>query len=540
MARARSAYLGVGSRTVSIPQSAQEDPRQVPNAAGGFGFKLDDAARLGRFLVLGSDAPTYYASARELTKDNAQVVVRMAVEDGTTLVNTIVGISQSGRAPKNDAALFALAIAASFGNDETRKLALSSLPKVARIGTHLFQFAGYVETFRGWGRGLRKAVADWYLDRDVDSMAYQVLKYRQRGGWSHRDLLRLAHPDTAEEARRTLFDFVCRREVSAEAMAAVPMLEGFAKAQEEGADIPALIREYKLAWEMLPDEAMNKRATWDALLDVGVPQTALMRQLPRLTNLEMLSGKGSRVDEVTAQLTDPEKLRRGRVHPVNVLIAQRTYASGHGVKGSTTWSPVRKVADALDAAFYAAYGAVEPTGKRLLLALDVSGSMMSPISGLPITCREATAALALVTANVEKDYTIVGFTSESGGGWSRQAALTELSISPRQRLEDAISVVSNLPFGGTDCSLPFTTAKRKGWEIDGVVTYTDNETWAGERHTHVALNEYRRASGIMTRSVVVGMTANEVSVADPSDPASMDCVGFDSALPNLVSDFLRA
>lgn len=539
MARTSSAYLGVGTR-MSTPQTEQADPRQVVNSAGGFVFPLDDQARLAQFLVLGTDAPTYYATARELTKDNAQIVVRMAVENGETLVNTIVAISQGGRAPKNDAALFALAIAASFGNDDTRRLALAALPKVARIGTHLFQFAGYVETFRGWGRGLRKAVAGWYLDRDVDSLAYQALKYRQREGWSHRDLLRLAHPVTAEAARKTLFDFICRREVSQDAMAAVPMLEGFVKAQEVGADIPALIREYKLAWEMLPDEAMNQRGTWDALLDVGIPQTALMRQLPRLTNLEMLSGKGSRADEVTAQLTDVDKLRRGRVHPVNVLVAHKTYEGGHSLRGSSTWKPVRKVVDALDAAFYKAYGAVEPVGKRLLLALDVSGSMTTEISGLPISCREATAALALVTANVEKDYTIVGFTS-NGRGWGRDnSELRELAISPRQRLADAVSAVSSLPFGGTDCALPFTVAKQKGWEVDGVVTMTDNETWAGSMHPHQALTEYRKASGIMTRSVVVGMTANGVSIADPNDAGSMDCVGFDSALPNLISDFLRA
>lgn len=540
MARARttSPYLSVGSRT--IPQSEAVDPGQVKNSAGGFAFELTDQARLARFCILGSDAPTYYATARELTKDNAQVVVRMAVEDGETLVSTIVSISKSGRAPKNDPALFALAIAASFGNDETRKLALAALPQVARTGTHLFQFAGYVETFRGWGRGLRAAVGKWYLDKEVGALAYQMLKYRQRAGWSHRDLLRLSHPTTSEAARRTLFDFVCRREVSTEAMTALPLLEGFVKAQHAGADIPALIREYKLTWEMIPDEAMNQRPTWEAFLDVGVPQTALMRQLPRLTNLGLLSGRGSRVDEVTAQLTNREALRRGRIHPVNVLIAQRTYAQGHGMKGSTTWTPARPVVDALDAAFYAAYGAVEPTGKRLLLALDVSGSMESYISGLPITCREATAALALVTANVEKDYTIVGFTS-GGGGWSRaNTALQELAISPRQRLEDAIRVVSGLPFGGTDCALPFTEAKRRGWEVDGFATYTDNETWAGRVHPHVALTDYRRATGITARSVVVGMTANDVSVADPKDAGSMDCVGFDASLPHLISDFMRA
>jgi 60 kDa SS-A/Ro ribonucleoprotein len=43
---------------------------------------------------------------------------------------------------------------------------------------------------------------------------------------------------------------------------------------------------------MLPDPALGEVAVWDALLDVGVPQSALMRQLPRLTRLGMLPDSG--------------------------------------------------------------------------------------------------------------------------------------------------------------------------------------------------------------------------------------------------------
>jgi 60 kDa SS-A/Ro ribonucleoprotein len=76
----------------------------------------------------------------------------------------------------------------------TRRAALNALPEVCRIGTHLFHFAGYVEQFRGWGRALRRAVGEWY-ERRSTKLAYQAVKYRQRDGWTHRDLLRLAHPD---------------------------------------------------------------------------------------------------------------------------------------------------------------------------------------------------------------------------------------------------------------------------------------------------------------------------------------------------------
>ena len=54
------------------------------------------------------------------------------------------------------------------------------------------------------------------------------------------------------------------------------------------------------------------------------------------------------------------------------------------------------IVDALDGAFYLAFGNVVPSGKRLVLALDVSGSMtMGAVAGVPgLTPRIASAAMA--------------------------------------------------------------------------------------------------------------------------------------------------
>ena len=43
------------------------------------------------------------------------------------------------------------------------------------------------------GRALRNAVGRWYVSREADDLALQAVKYLQRDGWSHGDLLRLAH-----------------------------------------------------------------------------------------------------------------------------------------------------------------------------------------------------------------------------------------------------------------------------------------------------------------------------------------------------------
>lgn len=513
--------------TRRTPQSEKADDRQIRNAAGGYAFTLDDDTRVHRFLTLGVDGGTYYTSERELTKANAEVVLANAAGRGEWLVEQIVAVSTAGRAPRQNPAIFALASAAALADETGRKAALDALPAVCRTGTHLFLFARYVEQFRGWGRGLRRGVADWYLRRPVADVAYQAVKYRQRDGWSHRDLLRLAHPATDEPARKALFDWITRHDVD---LAGTPALVGaFERAQVATtvSEWTALVAEHPLSWEMLPDAALGEPAVWRALIARGMPQTALMRQLPRLTRLSVLDGDTLRT--VTGQLADPDRLRKARVHPVNVLVALRTYASGRSALGGGEWTPDRRIVDTLDAAFYAAFDTIEPAGKRTLVALDVSGSMSWTASGLPISCREASAALALVTMATEPDTLCVGFSTE----------LTELAISPRQRLDDAIRAVSDLPFGGTDCSLPMVWAERAGAEFDTFVVLTDNETWAGPVHPHQALVRYRQRTGIDARLVVVGMAANDVSIADPTDAGMLDVAGFDAAVPTMISDFSR-
>jgi 60 kDa SS-A/Ro ribonucleoprotein len=526
--------------TRRTPQKEKADPRQVPNSAGGFTFELDDDARVRRFLILGSDGATYYTSAAELTKDNATVILRKATEDAKGLTDILLEVSLAGRAPKQNPTLFALAAAASLGDDEGRAYALTALPKIARTGTHLFLFARYIEQFRGWGRGLRKAVGRWYTEKDLDQLAYQVLKYRQREGWSHRDLLRLAHPETNDPRRKGVFDWISGR-----GQEFPPLIQAWEVAQVGDLSdwIGGVAR--GLSWEMLPDDALAESTVWKALINKGMPMTALIRQLPRLTRLGVAK---SHRKQIVAQLVDPDRLAKARIHPVNVLVALRTYASGQSARGESTWTPDRVIIDALDAAFYASFGFVEPAGKRTLLALDVSGSMaMSSISNMPLTPREASAAMALVTMATEPDCDVVGFTSgQTNRGFYMNHArygqvhsLTELKISPRQRLDDAIRAVSDLEFGGTDCSLPMLWALEKGERYETFVVYTDNETYAGQMHPHQALLKYRRETGIDARLIVVGMTSTGFTIADPTDPGSLDVVGFDSAAPTLISDFSR-
>ena len=589
---------------------------QVPNSAGGYAWAVDDWTRLRRFLILGSEGGSYYAREQELTRPSAVAVARAIAADGPRAVREIVAISRDGRAPKNDPAIFALAMAASADDEATRKLALAALPDVCRTGTHLFAFTRYVEQFRGWGRGLRRGVGAWYVGQSLDRLAYQAVKYRQRDGVTHRDVLRLAHPGAKTRAGNPrlpvtdehvrLFEWIVRggataapgngvaavgeavrgeaarragvagRSESAPGEAArgeaargeaargevargagvagrvesargevrgaaargddtsgLPVLvDAFEQAQAatSAAETARLISEYGLPREAVKPEYLGEAEVWAALLE-RMPMTALIRNLATLTRVGVVAPGSYGAAYAVEQLGDTERLRKARVHPIAVLSALRTYALGQGVRGSHTWTPVATIVDALDAAFYAAFGNVEPANSRMLLALDVSGSMgWGEMAGVPgLTPRDASAAMALVTAATEPSYEIVAFSR----------GLTPLAISPRQRLGDAVQTVSGLPFDATDCAQPMLYALERKREIDTFVVYTDSETWCGQVHPVHALRRYRERTGIAARLVVIGMVANGFTIADPEDPGMLDIVGFDTATPDVVSGFAR-
>ena len=526
--------------TLATPQS-QPIPggNQVANSAGGFSFPVDDWKRLDRFLILGNEGGSYYAGERELTVQNAECVQRCLKADDLRTVRRIVEISHEGRAPQNDPAIFALAMAAGSADAATGALALESLPKVCRIGTHLFQFVDAVKRFRGFGRGLRAAIAKWY---ERDDIAYQVTKYQQRNGWSHRDLLRLCHADAGAIGRYVTHSFegmggvVLKSNRGETVLPPIPLesLPRLVLAFEDAkrADVKTivqLIRDHGLTREHIPTQHLALPEVWEALLE-KMPLTAMIRNLATMTRIGLIAPMSRATGMVCQRLADSEYLRKSRVHPIAVLAALKTYQSGRSVRGDSTWSPVAQIVDALDGAFYGAFGNVKPTGKRWMLALDVSGSMsggcIAGITGL--SPRVASAAMAMVIARTEPQHFFAAFSH----------TLVPLDISPRQRLDDVIRIVSHLPFGGTDCALPMLYAAEKNIPVDAFCVLTDSETWHGAVHPSQALERYRRMTGIQSKSIVCGMVANSFTIADPNDADSLDVVGFDTAVPDVMREFV--
>jgi 60 kDa SS-A/Ro ribonucleoprotein len=539
----------ISTRTTPQTEPIPGKP-MIPNSTGGYSFAVDDWTRLDRWLCMGSDKGTYYATERKLTQANAACVQRCLAADPVRAVARIADVSFAGRAPKNDYAILALAIAAADPVPATRKLALEALPRVCRIGTHVLQFAAAVNELRGWGAGLRKAIANWFASKPADALAYQVAKYARRDGWALRDLLRLAHVQAAVDTpHNAIYRWVVGGAAALPGRAVrtgkaqdaptradpdvAALLPPFLAAVDQArtADTPTLlglIRAHNLPRECVPTERLNDPDVWEALLE-KMPLTALVRNLGKLTAVGLLKPLAQAERTIADRLVNQEYIRASRLHPIAILLAARQYAVGHGDKGKLTWTPSPRINDALDAAFLKAFATVEPTNKRTLIGVDVSGSMTSAIAGGPISAREAAAALALVTAKTEPNYALMAF----------QDRFMPLDFSACTNLVDAVRKTSGLPFGRTDCSLPMVWALQNKLAVDTFLVFTDSETYAGVPHPCQALQNYRRETGIPAKLIVAAFAANEFTIADPSDGGMLDVIGLDASVPTVMADFAR-
>ena len=520
--------------------------------------------------------------------------------------------------------------------------------------------------------------------------------------------------------------------------------------------IAHLITTAGLSREHLPSQLFKQRRIWEALLTnkgpsgkgKGMPLTALIRNLGKLSTQEIKiieartyrdespSGKLAYslstaptmtpafppghtqhyTEYIFHRLTNKHDIKYTKIHPYTILVAMLTYKKGQGDKGSLTWVPNVHILDALDHAFKLAFQNITPTGKRIKIALDVSGSMSAAFcTGSPIVnCATASIAMMMMTLYVERGgapgvpppnggssaplegsslglssvASVVGgrtplwktthlpdgrtlyentetnqcqFTKPdgfsvapqvAGGGVAPGAAnraklaplggatplaplggatpgatprplttdeyrktkqylnlpltaeeeqrrqrqqsghytpspyygsssstapplylpecypaparqsnvticafsntLTELTNAivgymdatsdpitglPRMSIDDALKLVE-MPFSSTDCALPIVRALENREPVDAFVIYTDSETYMGKIHPQAALEEYRRTMGIDAKLIVVGMTSNCLTIADPKDLNTLNLAGFDTATPRLINDFI--
>ena len=506
-------------------------------------YAVSDLELLRRYLMLGNENGSYYVNQNDLASQHASCVDRLLFADPGGALAAMEDLET--RVYKKDYLLAALARFCVAGPQRKRSYELAM--RACRTPTHLFQFIDLYEkackaanSSTGWNRMHKEAVCAWYMDKPVLQLAYLVTKYRSRNGWNHKDVLRLAHPNASGSLHDLLFAYVTKgysqfydkivstegTEVLKEYLNAVEALASTDQPEEAA----RLIECFGLVREHVPTSLLSAQEVWRAL-SKKMPMVALVRNLNKLSAVGAFLGYPDVLESVVGQLSSEEAIVRSGLHPLQVLVALNTYSKGKGEKGSMTWTPHPRVTDALGKAFRLAFKNVEPTNKRLLLALDVSGSMTcTSVCGIEgLMASQVAVAMSTVFLAREPFCTVMGFAD----------TFRELGVSKDLSLEENIARAYTNTFGSTDVSLPFEWALQNEKAIDAFVVFTDSETNCGRSRPADALRSYREKTGIDAKLVVVGLSSNRFTVADPNDRGMMDIAGFDPDAPAILRDFLQ-
>ena len=325
-------------------------------------------------------------------------------------------------------------------------------------------------TGSGIGRGIRRVFGEYFYSRSGIEIANLMTKYQNREGWTIKDVLALIHIEPSrmkDDGGRLAIEHVFNTKEDFEQILAAappsteptktflnaikeihtiverhlqpatnPSLAASASAstqQQELDRIVHLINQVGLCREQLPSQLFKHKKVWEALLlskgangkGKGMPLTALIRNLGKLSTAEIgiitptttPTPTPSSVKDICDRITDAQDIKRTRIHPYTILVAMLTYQNGQGDKGSLKWTPNPQVIAALDKAFKLAFQNITPTGKRIKIALDVSGSMSSAFcTGSPVVnCATGSVAMMMTTLYAERRTASATASAAKGG-----------------------------------------------------------------------------------------------------------------------------
>jgi 60 kDa SS-A/Ro ribonucleoprotein len=189
----------------------------------------------------------------------------------------------------------------------------------------VFRFIKYAHALgQNWGRAQRRAVSKWYTEQNPSKLAMAITKYQNREGYSHRDILRLAHPSTKDPLLCFLFDYITHgfekaienlnkpketntndsnteditdnnqqqtrsnddeeEENNSQKFVTIEQLKEFIETVEKvktstnADELVTAIKQHNLVREHMPTGMLNSTTIWSALLE-KMPLTAMIRNL---------------------------------------------------------------------------------------------------------------------------------------------------------------------------------------------------------------------------------------------------------------------
>ncbi|MCB1640964.1 MAG: VWA domain-containing protein, partial [Xanthomonadales bacterium] len=300
----------------------------------------------------------------------------------------------------------------------------------------------------------KRLVAQWLERVSVDAIVQAAIGNQP----SLADVIRMVHPKPADAERQALYAWIVGKPFDIKALPIkLQAYEAFKRVPV--GELPELPFQYYTSLRLTAEQwrVLARQASWQTL----------RQNLNSFARNEVFAD-GETVQALAATLRDPARIAKARVLPYQLMMAY-TASGGGGVPTA--------IREALQDAMEVATRQVPKLDGQVVVAVDVSGSMGSPVTGYrrgattAVRCVDVAALLAACVQRSNPDARVLPFDTE----------VRSLQLNPRDSVMTQARQLAKLCGGGTSISSPLACLNRERAHVDLLVIVSDNESWADTR-----------------------------------------------------------
>lgn len=332
------------------------------------------------------------------------------------------------------------------------------------------------------------------------------------------DIVRMVHPKPADEARRACYGWLIGKPYDVAALPAeIAAFEAWKR--DNSLPLPPVPFEWLTPFPLTAEQwgELAGRMGWQALR----------------MNLNTLARNGAFqvagvTDLVAGRLADPEKLRKARPMPYQLMVAMGSAGAGVPLK----------VQAALEDALELSLRSVPKVPGRVVVCPDVSGSMSSPATGYrkgassKVRCIDVAALVAAAMLRTNGQTRVMPFEQQ----------VVDVDLEPMARVAVNAAALACIGGGGTNVSAPLARLNEEGADVDLVVIVSDNESWV-DATRYGATATMREWDKIVRRNPGAKLVCVDIQPEGTTQahgrPEILNVGGFSDAVFDTIARFAR-
>lgn len=426
--------------------AAQTRAPMIQNQAGAPAYGFEPKHALAQLAVTGCMNQTFYASAEAQLR---QVITHCLDVPSEFVAKTAIYARESGNMKDMPALL--LAYLAAFDG----ALCEAVFDRVVDNGKMLRNFVQIIRSGavarKSLGTRPKRLVQRWL----EDASDARLISAMVGNAPSLSDVIKMVHPKANSPQRNAFFAYLIGKDVEHALLPAeIQALEAFKV--DPRAPVP------NVSFQLLTSYALSN-AHWRQIAKTASWQTTRMNLNTFARHHVFGDSECTRV--IAARLADAELIAKARAFPYQLLAAHRNAEN----------IPT-KVRDALAAAVELSVSNVPKIAGSVAIAVDVSGSMSSPVTGhragasSSMRCVDVAGMMAATIVARNPGAMVLPFNdSVRAFDWRAKGVLAQANA------------LAALLGGGTDVSAPLLALKQRGVAPDVVIILSDNQSWMDQR-----------------------------------------------------------